>query len=54
MRILFGTNPTALATSTLLPAGVPVPFQVLKGAAWKVAAIRETADGKLSITEMTE
>ena len=53
-RILFGTNPTAAATSTLLPANV-VEFWKIPGAAngtMKIAVIQESAGGKLSITEM--
>lgn len=35
--ILFGTNPTALQTSPLLPAGIPEYFKVPSGASFKVA-----------------
>lgn len=53
-RIAFGTNPTATATSTLLPAGVPLPVRVEKGQSYKVAVIQESAAGKLSVTELPE
>lgn len=53
-RVLFGTAPTALSTSTLLPAGVPLVIRVEKGQSWKVAAIQEAVAGKLSVTELPE
>jgi hypothetical protein len=49
-RILFGTNPTALAASPLLPANSVEFFEVLPGE--KVAAIQEGSAGKLNIVEM--
>lgn len=50
-RIKIGSNPTAAATDAYLKAGVPEYFQVVPGVD-VVAVIRETADGKLSITEV--
>lgn len=49
-RILTGVNPTALATSTLLPANWIDYLWVNPGD--KLAAIQEVAPGKLSITEL--
>lgn len=48
-RILIGLDPTALATSTLLPAGVVEYTEITPG--HKVAALQESAGGKLNITE---
>lgn len=47
-RYLIGANPTALAASTYLPAGV-VEF-IPCAAGLKVAAIQEAAAGKLNVT----
>lgn len=47
-RILEGSNPTAVATSTLLPAGVVEYLEVTAGN--KIAGIQESAGGKLNIT----
>jgi hypothetical protein len=47
--VAFGTNPTAVATSVLLPAGQPEYFAVKPG--WRVAAIQATAGGTLNIAE---
>jgi hypothetical protein len=44
----------AFNAATLLPANMPLPFKVQKGASWKVAAIQELAAGKLSITELPD
>lgn len=49
-RIVFAATPTALATSTLLPALCPEYFEIEPG--FKVAVIQESAAGKLSITEV--
>jgi len=49
-RIAIGTNPTATATSMLLMPGEGEYFLVNGGE--KVAAIQETAVGKLSIVEV--
>lgn len=49
-RVAIGADPTALATSLLLPAGVVEYFAVSPGD--KLAAIRESADGLLTVTEM--
>jgi hypothetical protein len=48
-RILTGANPTALATSMLLPANWIAYIAVNSGD--KLAAIQEGAAGKLNITE---
>jgi hypothetical protein len=51
--IVFGVNPTAAAASgngSYVPAGAVEFWRVTPG--HKVAAIRDTADGTLSITEM--
>ena len=47
-RILEGSNPTAVATSTLLPAGVVEFVEVTAGN--KLAVIQDSAAGTLSIT----
>lgn len=49
-RILIASNPTAVATSPLLPANV-VEFLKVQSQE-KIAVIQESAGGKLSITEM--
>lgn len=50
-RVAIGSSPTAIATSTYLPPNVPEYFTVYPGVD-KIAVIRETSDGKLSITEV--
>lgn len=53
-HINIGNNPTAAATDNngyLLPAGVVEYFHVTPGQ--KVAVIRNSADGTLSVAEMT-
>lgn len=47
-RIAIGVNATATATSTLLPAMVPMVFGVPRGG--RVSAIRVSSDGILNIT----
>ena len=49
-RILIGSNPTALATSALLPPNW-IECLVVKGGD-KIAVIQEAAAGKLNITEL--
>jgi hypothetical protein len=49
-RYLTGANPTALATSTLLPANW-IEYVMVKGAD-KIAAIQEGSAGKLNIVEL--
>jgi hypothetical protein len=49
-RYLIGSNPTALSTSVLLPAGVVEYVEVTGG--YKVAAIKSgAAAGKLNVVE---
>ena len=48
-RIAVGTNPTATATGTLLPANVAEFTELTPGE--RIAVIQESAAGKLSITE---
>lgn len=48
-RILTGSNPTAVATSALLPANVVEFTEITQGD--KIAVIQESAGGKLSISE---
>ena len=49
--ILTGTAPTAVAGSgTYVPAGIPMTIQISVDAC-KIAAIRATADGFLSISQ---
>lgn len=48
-RILTGSNPTAVATSALLPANVVEFTEITPGD--KIAVIQESAGGKLSIAE---
>ena len=45
--IAVGEGVTATTSSTPIPANIPVPFIVPKGtgAAWRVSAIRVSADG---------
>lgn len=50
-RVAIGTSPTAIATSTYLAPNVPEYFAVYPNVD-KIAVIRESADGKLSITEV--
>ena len=50
-HIAFGANPTATATSMLLPAKVPEYF--ICGPTDKVAAIQDAAGGNLGITPAT-
>lgn len=55
-RILIGTAPVAIATSTLLKAAdgqllLKLP-QPIGNVPWKIAVIQETAAGKLSVTEV--
>lgn len=52
-RYLIGTNPTALATSTLLPANWIELVIVPSPGTMKIAAIQEGSAGKLNITELT-
>ena len=47
-HILFGANPTALATSMFLPAKLPEYF--VCASTDKIAVIQDTAGGNLSIT----
>lgn len=47
--ILFGANPTATTAKIYLPSGIPEYLGVIPGQ--KVAVIRSTADGILSILE---
>ena len=47
-HIAFGANPTATATSMLLPAKVPEYF--ICGPTDKVAVIQDAAGGNLSVT----
>ena len=47
-RIATGADPTAVATGTLIVAGIPEYFAITSG--HKVAAIRDAADGTLNIT----
>ncbi len=50
-RVTFGVNPTATATATLMPAGVPMGFTVSPGE--RLAVIQEGAStGALSVTEL--
>jgi hypothetical protein len=49
-RIAFGAAPTAVATGAYLPANAPENFVVNPGE--KVAAIQESAGGKLSVVEI--
>lgn len=51
MRVVIGDNPTAVATSTLLLAGVTEYANVTPGQ--KIAAIQDSAAGKLNITWLT-
>jgi hypothetical protein len=53
MHLAFGANPTAVADGTnyYLPAGVTECIAVVSGT--KIAAIRDSADGSLFITEAT-
>lgn len=51
-RYLIGTNPTALATSTLLPAGVVEIIRIPAGGTTKIAFIQESAGGTANVTEM--
>lgn len=48
-RILTGSNPTAVATSALLPANTVEFTEITPGD--KIAVIQESAGGKLSISE---
>jgi hypothetical protein len=48
-RILFGANPTALATSVFLPATQAEYFQVVPG--HKIAVIQASSGGTLNVTE---
>lgn len=47
-RIAVAANPTATATSTLIQAGQTEFYEITAGS--KIAAIQETAAGKLNIT----
>ncbi len=51
-HIAVGENPVATTSDVFLPAGVPEYFTVKKGVD-RVAAIRASVDGVLSVTEMT-
>lgn len=48
-RVAIGTNPTAAATSALLPANVVEFTELTPGE--RIAVIQESAAGKLSIVE---
>lgn len=50
IRYRIGANPTALTTDTLLPAGTPEFIPMAAGL--KIAAIQESAGGKLNVTFM--
>ena len=50
-HVLFGSNPTALATSMFLPAKQPEYFVCLPTD--KIAVIQDAAGGNLSITPAT-
>lgn len=49
-RVVVGSAPTALSTSMRLPAGIVEYIAVYPGE--KLAAIRESVDGVLTVTEM--
>lgn len=49
-RVALGENPTATATSTLLPAGCPEVFAVQPR--HKVAVIQTSGAGTLNLTEV--
>ena len=51
--IAFGSSPTATTSDVLMPAGTTEYFKVPVPGTSKLAAIRDTADGKLRVTEMT-
>lgn len=48
-RIAIGTNPTAVAASTFLPANVVEFTEIAPGE--KIAVLQESAGGKLNISE---
>jgi hypothetical protein len=48
--VLLGAAPTATTSSTYLPAGV-VEYVSVTGGSTKIAVIRASTDGTLSITE---
>ena len=50
-RVAIGQAPTALVSSMRLPAGV-VEYIAIYGSRDKIAVIRESIDGALTITEM--
>ena len=50
-HVRIGSNPTAVAADTLLPANVPEYFHVYPGE--KVAVIQDSAGGTLNVTELT-
>lgn len=49
MWLAFGTNPTATTSGIFMPSGSIEYFGVSPGS--KIAAIRDSADGKLNIVE---
>jgi len=51
-HIAFGASPTATTSDFYLPSGVVEYFTIKPGQ--KVAAIRNSADGTLYVTEMTQ